>query len=176
MAKRKIKEQGNYEVDMVNKQGPGSKNVSKTTKTVQAGSEEEALRKASQGSTGSEEYVVRKTKPEAGAPAAGATGVSMEGKGGKTRSKTSKSKKKPKIDPQTMEMLESATYPYSIMLPLAFEEVYGKLNESYTTSRGYIYHKIPDQKAMVEFVTKLSTSKDRRSKVVLDGIKESLNS
>ena len=170
MPRRKTKET-QYDVEMVSDlPGPNDKT---TTKTVTATSDEDALRKATQGdpmSANADKVVIKKKQAQSGTSA-----LQMETK----KRKTQKKKGSRKIDPDTMELVEKVDYPYSIMLPIQFESLCQKVvkNGNILTPVGNnkIYIKIETKEDMTDMLSNLKRSRDKRSNIIYDGIKESVN-
>lgn len=171
--KRKTTEATTFDVEMVDNK-PIQQGAQKVTKTVSAATRDEALRKATQGdpNTGKYEQITLKQKPTTPGPVVNKpqTAMTTEAKG---------KKKSKKVDPNTMEFVESVRYPYSLMLPKAFQKliegaVSTKANAVLTESYGRVYVRIEDKAAMVAFVENLHKSKDEKAKVVVEGIKRSI--
>lgn len=89
-----------------------------------------------------------------------------------TKAKKGRAKKvASKIDPNTMEMIEGWTYPYSLMLPGAFTAFLTKqLGEGVIEKYGKVYAKIPNADVMKLFVENLSKSRDEKAKIIREGI------
>lgn len=190
MPRKKKTNETEFEVSMTDKD-PGGRS-SQTTKKVQATSDAEALRKATQGDPRAadyEEVTIKGKGTAAGAKPAGPkptqpakpAGVA-ESKGKKSKGKKSAAKKgRPKktgpvLDPETMEMVEGLTYPYALMLPGAFKDFLGKmLNETLEVRYGKVYAKIRDAETMARFIESITKSKDRKAKVIREGIMESIS-
>lgn len=187
MPKKKRTNETDFEVSMVDQDSGGQ--PSKTTKTVKAPNNTEALRKATQGDPRAGEYEeitvkgattkkapgIKSTEPAKPAGVAETRGSKSKAK--KSRSKKSRSKKsKPAIDPNTMEMIEGISYPYALMLPGAFRDfISSVLGESMEIRYGKVYAKIRDAETMKRFVEGILNSKDPKAKIVREGIMESLS-
>lgn len=162
--KKKVTEVAQFDVQMNTAKAV---NAPKVTKTVNASSEQDALRKATQGDPQTSQYDKVTLVKKAPGKTTGATPSGVVGNPSLA----------PMQNQQLGQVAEALLYPYAIMVPNTMAKMFTEMKDiaSFRSNYGNLYVKVTTVENMKKVMQIMSERNTELDQVVLKGIKESIN-